>query len=322
MNSVKGSDEHGRPANTNPPRISEVLNKSELQYFTARDDRRAWALILANWLVIFALFYLAWRWPNPLTMLVAIVFLGGRQLGLAVIMHECGHHTFFSQPGLNRIVGQWFAARPVLNDLQLFFSSHRIHHQAAGTREDPDLANYQHYPVSRASFRRKVIRDLSGQTGYKLLRQIISGALQGIHAERREQARPYVGMLLAQLALLLLVSVLLSPWVYLLWIGALMTSYMLIVRIRQIGEHGAVNDLFSPDPREHARTTIPNLIERATLAPNFVNYHLEHHFIPSVPCYKLKELHELLQHKGFYRHTTIFHGYRQVLASALLPAAS
>ena len=44
----------------------------------------AWALMLGS----MALF--AW-WPNPLTCVLAVLIIGSRQLGLAVLMHEGAH---------------------------------------------------------------------------------------------------------------------------------------------------------------------------------------------------------------------------------------
>ena len=35
------------------------------------------------------------------------------------------------------------------------------------------------------------------------------------------------------------------------------------------------------------------LIERALIAPYFVNYHLEHHLLVSCPCYRLKQANAL-----------------------------
>lgn len=37
----------------------------------------------------------------------------------------------------------------------------------------------------------------------------------------------------------------------------------------------------------------------------------------SVPCYRLKELHELLKQRGAYAETDIFQGYRDVLRHAV-----
>ena len=64
---------------------------------------------------------------------------------------------------------------------------------------------------------------------------------------------------------------------------------MVITRIRNIAEHAVVPD--SNDPLRNTRTTEASLIERAFIAPYFVNYHLEHHLMFYVPCYNLPRLH-------------------------------
>ncbi len=71
------------------------------------------------------------------------------------------------------------------------------------------------------------------------------------------------------------------------------------------------------DPRQNTRTTIASWWERACFAPNYANYHLEHHFMASAPCYRLRALHELLKSRGAYADTRIFHGYREVLQHAV-----
>ncbi len=302
--------------------IRDYLHPDEIRYFTARSNWRAGQMVLANWLSIWLVFYIASIWTNPLGILLAVVLLSGRQLGLAVIMHDCGHNTFFTSPVVNRLVGQWLAARPIFSDLTLFARSHLEHHRAAGTADDPDLANYEKYPVSRASFRRKLLRDISGQTGFKLMSYNFLSALGIFKAEKRDAARPYVGMILAQLILYILLALTLGGWLYLLWFGSLLTSYMLVIRVRQVAEHGAVPKLMDKDPRQHARTIVPGWLERALFAPNYVNYHLEHHFMASIPCYRLPELHRLLKARGAYSGTRIFDSYLEVVRHAVTDTAS
>jgi fatty acid desaturase len=68
-----------------------------------------------------------------------------------------------------------------------------------------------------------------------------------------------------------------------------------------VAEHGNVPGLYEPDPRANTRTTKANLLERVLLCPNHVNFHIEHHLMPSVPCWRLPGLHRLLVERGFYR---------------------
>jgi fatty acid desaturase len=300
-------------------KIRDYLSKAEVRYFTSKSDALAWRTVAVTWAGIIALFAMVDTWTNPLTIALALILLPGRQLGLAVITHECGHHTLFRTEALNRFVGQWLAANLVFTDMFNYASGHSQHHQLAGTREDPDLPNYQAYPVPAESFRRKVIRDLSGQTGFKLMRFILSRAAGFISTDRdrRHAARPYAQQLLLNLVFALLLAAMFQPWIYLLWIVAYLTIHMLVVRIRQVAEHAAVPDLYDPDPRRNTRTTVAPWWQRMIFAPNSVNYHLEHHFMASVPCYRLRELHRLLRSRGAYSDTRIFDGYGQVLRHAV-----
>ncbi|MCZ6830361.1 MAG: fatty acid desaturase family protein [Gammaproteobacteria bacterium] len=300
-------------------KISDYLNKDEVRYFTSRSDWLAWRTTAVTWASILAVFALVDTWTNPTTILLAIILLSGRQLALAVITHECGHHTLFRSEPLNRFVGQWLAANVSLQDMYSYAAGHSRHHQQAGTRQDPDLPNYQAYPVSADSFKRKVVRDLSGQTGIKLLRLVLrraAGIFSG-DAKIREAALPFAQQVAVNVVFALLLGLLFQAWIYLLWIASFLTTYMLILRIRQVAEHAAVPDLYDSDPRNNTRTTIPFWWERLIFAPNYVNYHLEHHFLASVPCYRLRELHQLLQERGAYADTRIFRGYREVLEHAI-----
>ena len=102
-------------------------------------------------------------------------------------------------------------------------------------------------------------------------------------------------------------------WTWWLWFASLMTSYMLVARLRQIAEHAAVPDADNPDPRFNTRTVEAPVWQRFLMAPHFVNYHLEHHLLPGVPCYRLPGFRALLKEKGLLDEVPSFNGYQQVL---------
>ncbi|MGH0032489.1 MAG: fatty acid desaturase, partial [Myxococcota bacterium] len=180
----------------------------------------------------------------------------------------------------------------------------------------PDLPNYAAYPISKASFRRKVLRDLTGRTGWKALKA----------TWRRGKAdlgkAPWNGNALAGHAIVngAMLAVLVATgngWLYLMWPAAFLTTYMLIARLRQVAEHGATPDLYDLDPRKNTRTTYVRWYERPFLAPFHLNYHLEHHFRSDVPCYHLKAFHEFLKAKGVYRETHFPRGYVALFSGVL-----
>jgi fatty acid desaturase len=298
-------------------KVSDYASSEEVAYFTAKSDWQGWRLVLGNWLCIAVIFAVVGAWPNPITVVLAVIMLATRQMALSVMMHDCGHRSLFRSKRLNAAVGQWLCALPVMNDQPSYAKGHLEHHAKSGSIADPDLLNYQAYPVSRSSFKRKVIRDLSGQTGFKSMASIVRGAAGALSKEKRVSVLPLIKQLLVQLVLFAILAVAGIGWTFLLWATAYMTVFMLIIRIRQVAEHAAVPDLFDPDPRMNTRTVEAPWWQRMIFAPCWVNYHLEHHFMASVPSYKLRELREHLRCRHALDSVPQFDGYGAVLRHAV-----
>ncbi len=293
-------------------RLSDVLTSEEIRPFMARSDLRAWWVVACNVLLITAAFTLTALWPNPLTVLASVVVLGGRQLGMAVIYHDCAHGVFFRTRWLNDLIGHWVAGGLLNTSMYAYRAYHLKHHQFAGTKDDPDLGIALAYPTSRASLKRKITRDLTGQTGVKAIR----GQIARFDVRRNA---PFLVVHTALFASLWLAGV---PWAYALWWVAYVFVHQFITRLRFMGEHGVAVDRLSDDARENTCTTEVSWWERLLVAPNFVNYHLEHHLSAAVPCYRLPALHALLVAKGFFdHHECLSRGYRHVLTKAVRPAA-
>ena len=71
----------------------DVFTREELEALLEIRPWRSWLTVGSNWLLIASYFALVAVWPNPLTFLIALFGLGGRQLGCAVMMHEAGHRS-------------------------------------------------------------------------------------------------------------------------------------------------------------------------------------------------------------------------------------
>jgi fatty acid desaturase len=259
----------------------------------------------------------AWL-PHLLTILLALFVIGARQLGLAVLMHEAAHRTLFSSRATNDWVGNWLCAYPVWADLFPYRPYHLQHHAKNWTDEDPDLELAKKHPVTAASMRRKVWRDLSGRVGWKRVRALLRRDLRGGDGMHTNRARAgwhnLHGVVTTNAVLLCVLTLAGHPLLYLLWIGAWFTSYSLVTRIRSIAEHSSV-----PDPSAellNTRTTVASWWERLFIAPNRVNYHLEHHLLMTVPHYNLPRMHELLRERGVLEHALVTRGYPTVLRQA------
>jgi fatty acid desaturase len=264
----------------------------------------------------FALF--AW-WPNVITFIAAFVIISGRQLGIAILMHDAAHRLLFASPKWNDWAGQYLLGAPVGGDLFLYRPYHLTHHRNTQQDDDPDLELSAPFPISRASLKRKIVRDLLGITGYQRRVLQIKQAM-GDSAEPMRQRlarlwraeRPFVFTNAVIFATLALSG---HAWLYLtLWLWPLFTGYQLVSRLRNIAEHAVVGD--RDDPLRNTRTTLASWWERLTVAPYWVNYHLEHHLFVNMPCWNLPKAHALLGANGLWPRMEVAPNYATVLRQA------
>ncbi len=292
--------------------IRELLTDDELKLVTDKSDLQGAMIVAFDWAVVLSLFSIAALFPNPLTYLLVVILLGGRQMAFGVIVHETGHRSLFKSQRLNEFCGTWLSGYWVFSDKESYMKGHLKHHQECGTPDDPDLKNFDAYPVSGTSLRRKFIRDLSGQIGWRRVKSIFR-SISNISALKPAIRQYLLRSLIVNILLLVVVTALGHPEIYLLWVVAFMTSHMMITRIRQIAEHAAVPDHFNQDIRYNTRTIYINWLERLLIAPHDLNFHLEHHLIASVPIYHLRRLHKMLLAKGYYEGVEFPRGYINLL---------
>ena len=297
------------------------LAASDSLQLRQRSDVIGLLLVLHAWFVIGLCMLVFVRWPNPLTWLVCSALVGGRQLGLSILMHDAAHRVLMRHAGLNDIAGHWVCGGAVGAHMYDYRPSHLSHHSHTQQDADPDLVLSAPFPVSAASLRRKVMRDMTGITGLKQRFAQIQFGLgdQGPWLARLARLlRHEKAFLLCNLLLLGLLWSLGHPMLYVwLWLLPLLTWFQLFSRIRNIAEHAVTGD--RNKRLRNTRTTFANLLERALVAPYWVNYHLEHHLYTFVPCWKLKRAHHLLINQGLGPQMELSPGYAAVLRKAIDP---
>ncbi len=287
------------------PRPQDFFAEAEVQRLKRRSPWRSTWLIVHCWAVIVGTWVMVGLWTNPLTVLLGIVVIGARQLGLGILSHDGAHFCLYRNKAVNDWVCEWVLSRPMLGgSIDAYRRYHLKHHRYTQQQEDPDLTLSAPFPVSGPSLRRKILRDLSGRTGLKQYGSAIRLAFVADDQHRGFVGRARKG--LGRLGPNILINLaffagfaLAGEWYlyFLLWWVPALTWHKLVSRIRNIGEHAGVPD--DDDRLRNTRTTLANLLERALVAPYFVNYHLEHHLFVSCPCYRLREAHRLLLARGY-----------------------
>ncbi|MEM7523373.1 MAG: fatty acid desaturase family protein [Pseudomonadota bacterium] len=301
------------------------LTPDEIRPLAERSDLWGCLLLLHCWGIIAGALAVFAIWPNPVTFLAAFILIGSRQLGLAILMHEAAHSALFKKRSVNEFAGEWLCGRPILSDMVDYRAYHLKHHRFTQTEDDPDLNLSRPFPTTKASLRRKLWRDITGRTGLKLRAQQImfslkmAGEVEGAPTSQ-DLSQAFAGSslaksLFANAALFAILWAVGAWWWWLaFWAAPLLTWFQLVLRVRNIAEHGAVE--FSDDPFRNVRTTRAGPLMSLILAPYWVNYHLEHHMVMHVPCRSLPKMHALLIEKGHGPRMEIGRSYWDVLRIA------
>ena len=304
-------------ARVNP---KDYFTTDEWAGLSAHSRWKGLLLVAHAWGVIIAAGAMAVIWP--ITIPIAVALIGARQLGLAILMHDAAHRALSSDPKVNDCVGHWICGQPIGAGLTSYRGYHLTHHKFAQQAEDPDLGLSAPFPITRKSLYRKMIRDLTGQTFVKQRTAVLRAKLKSRKPDQSAlvigfgEGGRMVGFLLWQLGLLVVLSALGLWWTYfVLWLLPMATWYPLVTRLRNIAEHACIAK-DEPDPLRHARTTTANLIERAFIAPYYVQYHCEHHMFMHLPCSSLPKAHRLLKAKGVTEGMRIEPSYAAVIRIA------
>ena len=272
----------------------DFFSPDEWRTLSARSSWRGLWLVAHCWGVIGLAMVMGVQWP--LTIPLAVLIIGNRQLGLFILMHDAAHGLLHPNRRGNDWVCQWLCS----SSLGEYRPYHLQHHRFVQQAEDPDLVLSAPFPISRASMRRKVWRDLSGQTFYKQRIAPLFAEFKKPSALERQSQELVRGrrFLLGNALGFAVFAIAGYWWVWLaMWLLPMATWLPLITRIRNIAEHALIGEN-QPDPLRQARTTQANWIERALLAPYWVNYHAEHHLFTQLPCWQLPQAHALLRQKG------------------------
>jgi fatty acid desaturase len=276
----------------------QFFTPEEWAPLSARSSWKGPAMIAHAWVVIVAAGAMVVVWP--LTLPLAVMIIGTRQLGLAILMHDAAHGALHKNLKLNDWMGEWLTG----GGLHRYRPYHLTHHRFAQQSEDPDLGLSAPFPITPLSLRRKIVRDLTGQTFFK---QRFGDFVQRL--KRRKAGEPLAPIIAEEirrkrrwLAFGAVVTAAGAPfglwWTWpVLWVLPQATWYPLVTRLRNIAEHACI-DQNEPDPMRQARTTRAGPIARLLIAPYYVNYHCEHHMFMHLPCYSLPRAHRLLVRKG------------------------
>lgn len=273
--------------------LKQYLTTEELREFHKLSPTRHFLVVGRHVLMTILLAVGLWKFSQP-WIWIPLAFLQGFQLlGFIILLHEHVHDAIFDRPHprIMRMLGLFYAFPSAISATQ-FERWHLDHHAELGnSKTDPKRAYLTPKIVAR---------------WYKLL--YMTPALFIIYSiAAAKEARSYPGWMQRRIQLERFTNIALHLTILtLLWkfagpaiafrvhIAPLFLFFPIAFTLNRLGQH------YDIDPSDPAKwSTLVNPSPGWNFIMLWSNLHLEHHYYPRVPFYKLVALNRRLQ--PFYR---------------------
>lgn len=234
----------------------------------------------------------------------AVFAMGTVFARLSILNHEAAHRLLFSDRFWNDLIGQRLIGLAVFGDGGPSYRlAHSQHHRDEFGPREPDFGLYAGYPVPRDSLRRKLVRDASGISGWKILRPVLVGLTRPRHRARA------VKTIAGQAVVFGIFALAGHPWSYaVLWFLPWFTVWRVLNRLRALAEHAGMTR--STDRRRTTHHVRQHRLAQAALVPFNTGYHLAHHVDSGIPFRSLPALHRALEEDGYLDGVVVHRSYR------------
>ena len=274
-----------RTAPTGPP----VTVKKAVRTFSVQAKNRNWRYLGVDWVVIIASVCAHVLVGGVLLYLVVSILIGSRLRALANLLHEAAHYKLFPGRRVNRIAGMVLCAWPTMTSYRRYATLHRMHHSYLwSSAQDPDASLYRITGTQISSVHRLSYPRFAAQ--HFLLAVIPVLPFWRLWCERRRDLHGLIVRFLV-VGLLGAMAVLgprIAMFLVLYWFVPWLTSYQILRYWAEIGEHGGLSAF---GHEWGSRNWKGNLMTRWLIGSHSDDlYHLLHHWFPSVPHYRLREL--------------------------------
>lgn len=247
---------------------------------------------------------------------VAMMLLGFMYAHAIELQHECIHNTAYRSRRWNRVAGVLLGL-PMLVSFSDFQTSHLRHHRLLGTSKDKEF--FGDGPESLTSVRKLILHMFMLRYYRGLARHIFKALVETMNrngASQRmvRQVRFEYALMGVSLFAVALITVYFQTAAFLkLWLIPLLAAIP-VHSLIEMPEHFGC-DSQTTDVLKNTRSIKASKV--AIWFTNGNNFHVEHHWLPSVPVNNLEKVHRLLEGRIKHYEPSYWSFYRKVFRRLL-----
>jgi fatty acid desaturase len=318
-------DEMGQDEDVSPAQQIDraaMLGERPLSDFNGRTPGYTIGIIVLDLLLIVAVAALCEAFWSPLAYILAVMFIGARQVGIAtIVLHDGVHGLLLKNRKHNDRFAKvvcWLVLVPLVEDFDGFRKIHLGHHRRVNEPDDPDLPILDYvYSATTARVMATPLLCFSGVVFARYLRRYMSASWQRKAGVLLAVAGLGTGLWFSVRGCELFVLYYLIPFAT--W-GMFVNLVRVSVEHYPAGSYGRPSNLTGVIL---TRETIPSWFDKLFVVTRNLNYHFTHHMFPSVSFRRLAELQRHLARSAAYREVAhVCHGYHRAVAEMLQRSAS
>jgi fatty acid desaturase len=230
-------------------------------------------------------------YTSGIVSIIPMILLGLIYAHCVELQHQCLHNTAYHSTAWNRFVGV-ILGLPTLVAYSDYQCSHMKHHRLLGTPEDKEFFNYDYEALTTLRYflphmfmlphHRNVVRSISSSIRGQMTRGDCPPRLAG-------RIRTEYQIMTVMLVAMVVLSIVFQSFIFVkLWLIPFLIAIPTHALIELPEHFGCKNK--TPDVLKNTRTITAGKF--AVWFTNGNNYHVEHHWLPSVPNDRFPDLHQ------------------------------
>jgi fatty acid desaturase len=270
-------------------RLNKALPHDVLKELHRKSPALHFAIAARQFLILLAASFLAWRFPQPWIWIPAAVVSGWTVFNFTVLLHDALHHAVFNgpHPRGDRFLSLLYAVPSGISASQ-FTRWHLTHHAELGDAVADPKRHYLSPKINRAWYKLLYFTPALFPIYFSAARKETASYPPELQRRIRRERLATIAFHVGVMAAIFAAG---GPAVFArVYAVPVFLVFPIAFALNRLGQHYAIDPT---DPAKWGSILKPSRFWDFWYLSSA--YHLEHHYFPGVPLYRLRRLHFALR---------------------------